>query len=67
MAQPLSPTTRLCLIPGLSVCEARYMHEFDEGPILGSGAFGVVCRSTNLLDEREYAVKKVLVLADTLE
>jgi hypothetical protein len=64
--QPLSPTTTgfFSLIPGLAVCEARYHHEFSEGATLGSGAFEVVFRCTNLLDQREYAVKKVVISSD---
>lgn len=40
---------------------SRYQSEFKEVEPLGKGGFGTVFRCTNVLDGREYAVKKVSI------
>lgn len=39
--------------------ESRYLSDFEEVEFLGKGAFGVVVKARNKLDERFYAVKKI--------
>ena len=42
----------------------RYASEFDEIGALGKGGFGSVFQCRNALDNRDYAIKKVLIRKD---
>lgn len=39
----------------------RFFQQFAVGRILGSGTFGVVFEATNNIDNRSYAVKRIVV------
>lgn len=38
---------------------SRYLHDFDEGVVLGRGGYGEVVKARNKLDGRPYAIKKI--------
>lgn len=46
---------------------SRYASEFEELAALGKGGFGTVFKCRNVLDGREYAVKKVTVVGEATE
>lgn len=46
---------------------SRYASEFEELAALGKGGFGTVFRCRNVLDGREYAVKKITIVGETGE
>ncbi|KAK9471529.1 kinase-like domain-containing protein [Dipodascopsis tothii] len=43
----------------MSMHRSRYLQDFEEGQLLGHGAFGEVVRARNRLDGRFYAIKKI--------
>jgi serine/threonine protein kinase len=46
---------------------SRYASEFEELAALGKGGFGTVFKCRNVLDGRDYAVKKVTIVGETTE
>jgi len=57
-----APEQGIGMIDGIPLIRySRYSSEFRELESLGKGGFGTVFRCSNVLDDREYAVKKVLV------
>jgi len=46
---------------------SRYLSDFEEVEFLGKGAFGVVVKARNKLDERFYAVKKIRLSSSAAE
>ena len=46
---------------------SRYVSDFEEVEFLGKGAFGVVVKARNRLDERFYAVKKIQLSSSAAE
>ncbi|BFZ60533.1 hypothetical protein YB2330_001569 [Saitoella coloradoensis] len=72
--RPFSTRTTTTKSPGLTQLEqmtlsdwllpdkgSRYCNEFNEAAMLGKGGFGSVWRAKNLLDGRDYAVKKIIL------
>ncbi|KAK9367122.1 kinase-like domain-containing protein [Lipomyces kononenkoae] len=45
---------------------SRYLQDFEEGQLLGRGAYGEVVRARNRLDGRFYAIKKIRHTQDKL-
>ena len=46
---------------------SRYLNDFEEVEFLGKGAFGVVVKARNKLDERFYAIKKIQLSSSAAE
>lgn len=42
-----------------AAARSRYLQDFEEGQLLGKGAYGEVVRARNRLDGRFYAIKKI--------
>lgn len=45
---------------------SRYVNDFDEGVVLGRGAYGEVVKARNKVDGRVYAIKKIQSTTDKL-
>jgi serine/threonine protein kinase len=70
-----SPSTAQAVVPPVTqqlggiplVRYSRYASEFEELAALGKGGFGTVFKCRNVLDGRDYAVKKVTIVGETTE
>lgn len=51
---------------GFNQSYSRYLHDFDEGVVLGRGGYGEVVKVRNKLDGRPYAIKKIQATSDKL-
>lgn len=56
---PFNPERSVFTIPAMAASHSRLKTEFEELKYLGKGAFGDVLKVRNILDNREYAIKRI--------